>query len=694
MEDKIDLRKLFGTLWRGKIWIAILGLIFLAAGIWYAFVLAVPIYSASAKVALETREQNLMDIESVVASLGGDQSSVNTEVEIIKSRILAERLVNDLGLIEDPEFNVELRELPVFSAEMAVSFVREVILGPLPPKPNPTDQEVLDATIDSVLSIIGVSNVRNSLVFTIRATTESPAKSAAIANRLAEIYIEDQVQVKFEKTEQASIWLTERVTELQITLEGAENALKAFSSNTDLVSPESLVALNRQLKEFRDRQQSLEEQITAQAKRIESLRPALQAGDFELFSTLANDRSLALLLQTMRGTEAERNQLFITQAQIVLDKKILDLERAQSQLSAVTQSIEEENARIDTQSDELVRLQQLQREAEASRLIYEAFLTRLKEISVQQGTQQADARILSRAVVLQTPVAPRKSVIIALSLMLGTMLGAALVLLREFSQNTFRTAEDLEALTKATVLAQIPIVPAQRRAKIIKYLNDKPNSGAAESIRNLRTSLMLANVDNDPQLIMCTSSIPSEGKTTQSIALALNFAQMGDKVLLLEGDIRRRVFESYFNVATNKASFLSVLSGKVLLEEAIHKAEGQKFDILMGESASVNAADLFSSEKFETMLKDLRKIYDRIIIDTPPVLAVPDARVIGQQVDAIIYVVKWDSTSQRQVLDGLKLLETVNLKVSGLVLGQINKRGMRRYGYGDSYGSYQGYYND
>ncbi len=220
---------------------------------------------------------------------------------------------------------------------------------------------------------------------------------------------------------------------------------------------------------------------------------------------------------------------------------------------------------------------------------------------------------------------------------------------------------------------------------------EKPNSGAAEAIRNLRTSLLLANVDKNPQVILSTSSIPGEGKTTQSIALALNFAQLGENVLLIEGDIRRRVFSQYFDVPSDK-NFLAVLAGDASVDDVMRKDGPYRFDLLLGESSSVNAADLFSSDKFAAMLTELRGKYDRIIIDTPPVLAVPDTRVIGQRADAIVYSVKWDSTSQRQVLDGLKSLETVNLRVSGVALAQINKRGMKKYGYGDSYGNYQGYY--
>ncbi|KIN60107.1 Succinoglycan biosynthesis transport protein exoP [Sulfitobacter noctilucae] len=338
-------------------------------------------------------------------------------------------------------------------------------------------------------------------------------------------------------------------------------------------------------------------------------------------------------------------------------------------------------------------MQQLQRESEASRLIVEFFLSRLKETSVQEGIQQADSRVLSRAVVPNLPSAPRKSLILALSMMLGLMFGAGYVLVREFAQTTFRDASKLEGRTGYTVIGQVPTIPAQRRKNVLKYLVDKPTSAAAEAIRNLRTSVLLSNLDRRPQVIMSTSSIPQEGKTTQSLALTQNLTGLGKRVLLIEGDIRRRVFSQYFDVPGD-VGLLSVLSGDRALSEATIFVDDLGADVLVGEKAKTNAADIFSSDRFTDFLTEAREIYDCIIINTPPVLAVPDARIIGQAVDAIVYTVKWDSTTHRQVREGLRSFEDVNIKVSGLVLSQINARQMKRYGYGDSYGAYSAYYDN
>lgn len=688
---EIDLMELLRTLWRGKFWISLCALIALFLGAYYAFVAAVPVYTSSSVVMLESRQEQVVDLESVMTGLSGDQASINTEVEVIRSRGLIEKLVRRLDLIEDPEFNFRLREKPAFSLGQIIGWVRDLIGPSREAAEQPSERTVLDAVVNSVRNAITVSNVRQSYVFEITATTEDPMKSAVIANTLADLYILEQIAVKYAATEKATEWLSERVGQLQVELEEAVAAVKDFNASTDLISPEALAGLNRQLKEARDRLREAREARAVAAARVAELEAALAADDPAAMAELANDSTLTRLLRIMQ--DGGERTAFDARYEQILDRARLDVTRASNQIAALEGSIATQETQIERQSADLVTLQQLEREAEANRLIYEYFLNRLKETSIQQGIQQADSRILSQAVVPGSPSAPRKKLIVAMSLMLGLLAGTAMVLGREFMQNTFRVAEDLEAKTGYAVLGQIPAIPARRRKNVLKYLSDKPTSAAAEAIRNMRTSVLLSDLDHPPQIIMTTSSVPGEGKTTQSIALTQNLAKMGKKVLLLEGDMRRRIFAEYFDVKDHKG-LMSVLSDAASLSEAVIHEPSLGADLLVAEKTSTNAADVFSSDKFRGFLDGLREQYDYIIIDTPPVLAVPDARVIGQWVDAILYAVKWDSTSQRQVREGLRSFESVNIRVAGLVLGQISAKGMKRYGYGDSYGAYNSYYNN
>jgi capsular exopolysaccharide synthesis family protein len=191
-------------------------------------------------------------------------------------------------------------------------------------------------------------------------------------------------------------------------------------------------------------------------------------------------------------------------------------------------------------------------------------------------------------------------------------------------------------------------------------------------------------------VIVSTSSIPGEGKTTNSLALAQNLSSMGKKVLLIVGDIRRRTLNQYFD-AKPIHGIVSILSGDKLVTEVVEHFADKGFDVIFGEKTSANAADVFSSNRFKAFIVEQREVYDTIIIDTPPVLIVPDSRIIAQVADATLFSVKWDSTTRPQVDESLRLIQNANQKVTGLILSQVDAAGMKKYGYGGSYGAYAGY---
>ncbi|WP_339637230.1 polysaccharide biosynthesis tyrosine autokinase [uncultured Sulfitobacter sp.] len=682
-EDVIDLGALFSTLWRGK-WLIALGvLVALLIGGYYAYIAATPLYRSTAVVILETNQDQIVDLQSVVGGLSGDTSEVNSEVEVLRARSLMRKVVDRLDLTRDPEFNVELQP------ESLKSQIKSLVGLGAPAtvlSPEQEEQRIRDAVISKLLEAVTVRNVPLSLVFQVTVETESARKSALIADTIVDLYILNQIEVKFEATEQATLWLSERVAALQSKLEEAEAKASEFSAATELVSVEGLRALERQIKELRDRIATAQVNRSTQENRIEAME---EAGSRAEQADASNDPQLERFLPRVES-DPEIAEAFDTRFQIVLQRSRSDLARADQQLAALRASEAELSAQISRQNEDLITLQQLTREAEATRVLYEYFLSRLNETSAQQGIQQADSRILSDAVVPNQPSAPRKSLILAMSAILGLLLSAGLILLREMRNNSFRTARELEGTTGYTVLGQIPAMPVASRAKVLQYLSDKPTSAAAEAVRNLRTSLMLSNVDNPPKVVISTSSVPGEGKTTNSLALAQNLLGLGKRVLLVEGDIRRRTLHQYFKDMPDKG-IVSVLSGELALKDAIHRTQGFGADILGGEKSSTNAADLFASDRFRALIEEAREAYDMVIIDTPPVLVVPDARIIADHADAIIFTVQWDKTSKTQVEESLRMFHNSGQRITGLVLSQISPKGMKRYGYGGTYGAYSGY---
>ncbi|REC55121.1 chain-length determining protein [Rhodosalinus sediminis] len=683
-DDEIDLLALAGTLWRGKWWIALAMALFVAVAGYYAFAVAEPKYRATSSLVLEVQGPNVVDLEQVVSGVSTETSALNTELEVIRSRRLIAELVDELNLTDTPEFNPTLREDPRWSVGAVIDRARDAIGLPAETAPPPTEEEIRRGAIGAARQAISVAQQRNTYIFEISATTGSREISAEMVNALAAIYIEDQIAQKFEATDQAVDWLSERVRELEVELRAQEDAVKELRAESEAATPEAVAALTAQVRDQRDRVDRAEAALAEAEARRAALAEARETGPEALLS-LADDP----LLERIAEREGPESAAFAERAAELVDRATAERARAASQLASLRDALASLEARVERQSGDLIQLQQMERELQATRALYETFLSRLKETTVSRGLQQADSRLLEEAEGARQ-VEPRRARILGLAGILGLMVGAGLILLREALHNHFRTAEDLEKRTGYTVIGQIPLMPIKARGKLIDYLNDKPTSAAAEAIRNLRTSVLMSNVDAPPRVIMVGSSVPNESKTSTAIALAHNLAGLGKKVLLLEGDIRRRTFSQYLDHAPT-GGLMAVLGEDKPLSEVIVHEPRLGADVLMGEKTKVNAADLFASEKFHALLETARETYDYIIIDTPPVLVVPDARVIGQSADAIVFNVRWDSTTHAQVAEALRQFETVNVPVTGLVLSQIDPAGMKRYGYGGRYGAYSRY---
>lgn len=682
-EDSIDLSALLRVIWLGKFWILATTLITIFLGGYYAYKIAVPVYQSTAVVMLNNREEQVVDLGNVMGGLNADRSVVNTEVELLRSRNLMAKVVDDLDLVKDPEFNGTLA--PPSRSTRLKRYIKELLggSGELPPPPSEAVQRQI--TIDSLLRSLTVLNVTDSLVFRVSVQTTSAEKSARIADVLLDLYILNQLEVKFDATEQATTWLTERVTGLQIALEEAEREVNDYRANSSLINPEALRGLEVQANDIRERIASTSITFSQNEERLEALRAAETPQEKV---TLADDSQLERLLP--RIDDPAIADAFETRFQQIVLRIETEVMRARSQMSTLASSRDSLKLEIEQQSQDLIALQQLTREAEASRLLYEYFLSRLKETSAQQGVQQADSRVISQAVVPRQASAPRKPLILMISAMIGVAIGVAIALLRAASNRSFRTADELEKITGIAVLGQIPLIPSRRRLDAISYLKKMPSSASAEAIRNLRTSVLLSNVDNPPQIVMICSSLSGEGKTTTALSTTLSFASMGKKVLLIEADIRRRIFGQYFKTEQTDG-IVAVLSEKKDFEDVVIHSKLIGADILIGDKGQFNAADIFSSKRFSELLAQLRTKYDIIVIDTPPVLLVPDARVIAQHVDAMIFVVKWDTTDRRQVVAALREFERTGRPVSGIALNQISPGGMKRYGYGYGYGTYSNY---
>lgn len=707
----IDLLMLLRALWRGWPFIA-LCLVIAGGWGWYkANIASIPIYSATATMIVDrSSDPRSMDTGSSFFGYGYvNTSAMNTEMEIVTSRAVVGQLVDRLGLTASPLYNPFLAPAPEPAGPVAEtigrvrswtgavrSWIRGRLTGALGadtrqasayPPPEDTPELRRESTISVLQGILSASYDERSYLFYISATTPNPMESIRLANAMADVYRDDNLQQKVEATEASAVWLSERVADLRSELDERQAEINRRRSENALTTSDSgLTGFESQLATAEGRRFETERAL-ASAEAVLARLAAAGDGPPEARAEAAGDVQLRLLLQAVASGDATALARF--------DLRYSQLhQQAQSERDRLAASLDSIADEIMALTDQIARtggayadIHQMEQDLASVQLLYDTFSTQLRETSLRLGSQQSDVRILSEAIGAGQ-IAPRKARIMGMALLIGLLAGAAVVLLREVFHQGFRSAGELEEETGLAVLGQIPRIPARSRAKQIAWLAKRPASAVSEAIRNLRTSVLLSHANRPPQVILMTSAIPGEGKTTVSIALAQNLAGMGRNVLLIEGDLRRRVFPTYFPAAAGRPGLMSVITGQTSLDEAVWHDKDLGLDVLIGEKATGNAADILSSGEFRTLLADLRTRYDHIIIDSPPVLAVPDARIIAPMVDAVLFMVRWNRTPRGLVEDALKLLRTVNVEVSGLVLGQIDPRGMRRYGYGNRYGSY------
>ena len=687
-QDEFSFSGLSRTLWLNKWGIVLTTALFAGLSAWSVYT-KTPLYTATALVVLETEEKKVVSFDSVGPRVSSDNTAMNTEIEVLRSRGLMDRTVATLALDADPEFNPWLRTEPGWREKFGYDRILEALgVPPAPDAPAPTPEQVRQKMIDILLDQLRVSIITKTHVFEISVETAAARKSARIANTIAELYVLNQREAKFEAMSQAMVWLSDRVVGLKTELEAAEAAVEDYASNASLVSEEALGVIARQLKSLRERLVEQTEAATRIQARIVRLEVLRAAEDFATLAEILQEPRLAALARDFEAAAPGAAALarFDTFFGRLLEKLRSQAERADSQVAAFRRTVPEIEAQVEAQSADLVTLRQLQREAEATRLIYEYFLGRMKEISVQEGIQQADSRVLSPAKIPTVTSYPKIRQTIIRGGFIGLIVSILLIYGRNALRTTIRTPEELEAATGLTVMGMIPNAPVRNARALLDYMVKKPASGAAEAVRNLRTAILLSNVDSVPQVIMVTSSVPDEGKTVMAAVLAQTSVMSGKRVLLIDGDLRRRALTKQFDVGTN-LGVVALLSGNASFEEAVHHDEKTGLDILTADESKVTAVDVFASKRYEKFIQKMRQNYDFIVIDTPPVLAVPDARVIAQNVDFVAYMVRWNTTTRRMIRAGLDLLAQVNVPVAGLTLTRIDPRRMDRYGYyGYGYG--------
>ncbi|WP_254683410.1 polysaccharide biosynthesis tyrosine autokinase [Phaeobacter sp. LSS9] len=667
-QEVLDLGAIFAIIWRGRWVIAACVLIGLIVGIWRAYIAATPLYGAEVQLVLDTRDEKVVDIESVVSSLSATDEVIRTEVHILGGRELAGQVVDRLNLISDPEFNMMLRD-PGFNPVQALKDMIKRILGmqvydtTLTPDPAFVREKV----IQTLLANTRVVNIPDTYIFSIWVLSENPFKAADIANAFADTYVENQVAVKLNVTEQATGWLAERVTELRSQLEANERRVADIRAQADVTSPAQLIGLENRLISLRSALAERAAEVAEQQARQTEFT-TLQTVEDQRLAARRNGYG-AILARADNPQDGWRS---------VLAQLTRDLREAEAKEQAIRRSMADLEITIATQSDALTEVVQAERDAEASRLLFENFQNRLRETSMQIGLQRADSRVISRAFPPDRPALPNKGQILILSVFLGGFLGTVLVVVLQLSRARLHSAAQIAGLTSVPVIAVLDQFSQKIRPEQASALGPQTRDG--EAIRNLRTTLLMARGDVPPQVVVFTSAESGDGKSTLSAAMAHNMAQIGKSVLLVDGDLRRHYLSDPLADGNSKPGLFDVLSGRCDLAEAVLPGVLGQADILPAGSVSGSAADLLSQGGLTELLSVARSHWDIIIFDTPPISVVPDARIIGQHADLLILLAQWNTTRQAVFIDALRALEQGGRSPDGIVLTKVKAAAKPLYG--------------
>ncbi len=667
-----------------------------------------PVYRGVATLLIEQGKPKVVSIEEVYNQGLIQREYYQTQVEILKSDELARKLVDRLKLDTHPDFDPRQAGPSWFTR----------ILGPVAPR-----EEIPKSRADIVRAVaarfkrdLHVQLVRNSQLVQISFSAHDRELAARMPNALADIYIESDLDARVAMTQKASEWLRERMSELRAKVDASEKALQEFRDRERIVDAKGLAmsGASKQLEEFtrslvesRQRRAEAEsayalvQQIKAGRSQVgyESVPAVLrnplvqrmkeQEGDAEKRLSDAAKRygpEHPKMIQARAELEAAKEN---TRRQI--DTVVAGLSReyevAKANEAAVERALAQSKADIQGLNRKDFQLGILERDVQQNRNLYEMFVNRLKETSAAGDVQSTIARVIDPATVPAAPYAPKKTQIVVVATIITVIVAALLALLLDRLSNTINSTHDVETRLGVPVLGVLQKIKGLLKKGIISelaFFNDS-QSTFAEAVRTVRTSVLMSALDDPHKVVVVTSSVPEEGKTTLSFNLACALGQV-KKVLLVDGDLRRPKIAKLVRRDLRAPGLADLVAGQAQVSQCVFFEERSGIHILPSGTVPPNPLELLSSRRFADVITKLKDAFDVVIIDSAPLQLVSDAQVLSQFATSVIYVVRADSTPYQVAQNGMKKLRRVNAPVLGAVLNQLDLEKAEKY-----YGEYSGY---
>jgi succinoglycan biosynthesis transport protein ExoP len=698
-----------------------------------------PIYRAETTIQIDRENQNILSFKDVYEIESVSDDALQTQYKVLASRSLARRVIEELKLSKSPEFAPE----PANFRSSVVSSIKSFLPSSAASVASTEKADPLKRVIDVYEAKLFVTPVTRSRLVRVAFEAKDPGLAARVINEHAKQFNLQNLQFKYDATQDATDFLSQQITGLKSALEKSEDTLQQYSRDNQILFTEE--GKNTATEKLRQ----LEEAYTrVQADRIDkqALDTQIRTGHSDTLPQLLTNTLISQLsaqASDLRRQDAEAAVKYAEdypsrlrlRGQIAQLDKAIDNERArvvrsvQSEFQAaeererlLLEQLNQQTATVNHINEQIIRYSILKREVDSNKQLYDGLLTRLKEAGVSAGLRASNIRVVDRAEVPGKPVKPQKELNVLLSILAGLVIGVGTAFFQEYLDNTIKSPEDIARTLKLPTLAIIPkrnslgkgygyryayasggpadkknggsvtavAEPDMKDVPLEKVIHFSPSSLLAEAYRSLRTSLLLSAADHPPKSVLVTSSVPSEGKTATSVNLAISLTQSGGRVLLIDGDMRKPRIHTVFALQ-DVPGLSAFLTGSATLQEVIHDTEVSNLFVIPCGAIPPNPAELILSDRFQRMMDAVRPYFDHIIIDSPPLSNVSDARVLANACEGSLMVVKASSTSRSIAKKAVEHLAGSRARLVGAVLNDVDARsksGDYSYSYYSGYGRY------
>ena len=677
-----------------------------------------PIYEGKVVVEINPEQPNVLNFKEVLQISTVDVDSYReTQYKVLQSRTLADRVIQTLHLYRIPEFYRAHGMFGLFDSDP------DRIPSGSDAGPPDTGSEAYRNTLSQFSNSVDIRPVRRSNLVEVVFFSEDRKLAARTANQLAQDYIDQNLQVKWDETLKASEWLQGQLVGLKGKLEKSEDSLQAYAQANSILFVEERKNLAN------ERMGQLQAEFTkAQAERFvkESQYSLVQAGKVQDLPGFLSNRLVQDLAVRLSELEREYAQLTSTvkpdypkavalksqidsvraaldrQKQSLAQNIIDEYKSAVANEKYLAQALEAQKKEVNEIAEKSIQYNILKREVDTSKELYNGLLQRLKEAQVSAGLRASNIRIVDPAEEPEGAVKPRVVVNLALGFIMGLGLGIGVALVQEYLDNTLKTPDEVESLLRLPSLGLLPsILPngagKEAQGKLVSVKGGQEqvamapaiqtNPAFLEAFRSLRTSILLS-ANPVPRMLLITSALPGEGKTTTTVNLGATLASLGNRVVIVDCDMRRPACHRSTGVE-NKPGFVQCLTGHADLPQAILPVPGvTNLSVIPCGPIPPNPAEVLSSPMAGELLRKLRTDFEYVLVDSPPLLSVSDSRILATLTDAVVLVVRAYSTPYEAVRRARELLYGAGARILGVALNDVD---LRRDGYAYNYYYRYGY---